>query len=155
LGVVGALVRYGDIIGTIRYIPLGRGLAPCDKLVHQYDIDPELLEDSWEVGRLVLDPNFRSSTESLKRCLFLTLVDLLEDTQVENLFASCSPVLSRLYRRFGFTVLVKEACEDAEGTYCLIQGYVPEVLKALATSAEERAIVARIEALRMKEALPC
>ena len=135
---------------------MSRGLAPCDKLVCQHDIAPELLEESWEVGRLVLDPQYRSGFESLKRSLFLTLVDLLEDHSVENLFASCTPVLSRLYRRFGFSVMVKEASADAEGTYCLIHGHVPAVLKALAATLEERAIVERILALRTaREALPC
>lgn len=149
-------MRYGEYFGTIRYLPMGRGLAPCDKLVDQYDVAPELLEQCWEVGRLVLDPQYRSSTESLKRCLFLTLVDLLEDVSVENLFASCTPVLSRLYRRFGFSVLVKEACADAEGTYSLIHGHVPDVLRALAATPEERAVVQRILAVRAAgEALPC
>lgn len=150
------MVRYGEYIGTIRYLPMGEGVAPCDNLIRQHEISPELLEDSWEVGRLVMDPQYRSSTESLKRCLFLTLTDLLEDTCVENLFASCTPLLSRLYRRFGFSVLVKDAAVDAEGNYCLIHGHVPAVLKALAQSAAETALVNRILALRAaKEALPC
>lgn len=135
---------------------MGQGVAPCDKLIRQHDIAPELLEDSWEVGRLVMDPQYRSSTESLKRCLFLTLTDLLEDTHVENLFASCTPLLSRLYRRFGFSVLVKDAAVDSEGSYCLIHGPVPNVLRSLAQSAEESALVDRILALRAtEEALPC
>jgi hypothetical protein len=108
------------------------------------------------VGRLVLDPQYRSGFESLKRLLFLSLVDVLEEHPVDNLFASCTPVLSRLYRRFGFSVLVKDASEDAQGSYSLIHGHVPEVLRALAVTAKERAQVDRILALRhAKEALPC
>lgn len=153
---MGALARFGVPFGTIRYLPLSRGLAPCDKLVGQYDVAPELLQDGWEVGRLVLDPRYRSGFESLKRCLFLTLVDLLEDHSVENLFASCTPVLSRLYRRFGFSVLVKDACADGEGSYSLIHGHVPDVLRALAATPQEKAMVGRILALRAAtEALPC
>lgn len=156
MGVVGALVRYGEYIGTIRYLPMGQSLAPCDNLIAQHAIPPEFLEDSWEVGRLVMDPQYRSSTESLKRCLFLTLADLLDDTPVDNLFASCTPLLSRLYRRFGFEVLVKDVCAGPEGNYCLIHGHVPRVLKALAESASERAEVERLLALRhTREALPC
>lgn len=149
-------MRYGEYIGTIRYLPMGLGLAPCDKLIAQYDIAPELHEDSWEVGRLVMDPQYRSSTESLKRCLFLTLADLLEDKPVDNLFASCTPLLSRLYRRFGFEVLAKDVGAGAEGSYCLIHGHVPRVLEALAESASERAVTERLLALRAtREALPC
>jgi hypothetical protein len=75
---------------------------------------------------------------------------------VENLLASCTPVLARLYRRFGFSVLAKDACADAEGRYSLIHGHVPDVLTALASTAKEKAIVGRILALRAaKEALPC
>jgi hypothetical protein len=135
---------------------MNRGLAPCDKLVRQHDIPEGLLDDSWEVGRLVLGPEYRSGFESLKRLLFLSLVDILDQHPVDNLFASCTPVLSRLYRRFGFSVLVKDASEDAEGSYSLIHGHVPEVLRALAATAEERTQVDRILALRhAREALPC
>jgi N-acyl-L-homoserine lactone synthetase len=133
-----------------------RGLAPCDKLVRQHAIPESLLDDSWEVGRLVLDAQYRSGFDSLKRLLFLSLVDILEHHPIDNLFASCTPVLSRLYRRFGFSVLVKDASQDAEGSYSLIHGHVPEVLRALAATGEERAQVERFLALRHAgEALPC
>lgn len=153
---VGAFVRYGEYVGTIRYLPMNEGLAPCDQLAHRHDIDPDLLDSSWEVGRLVLAPQYRSGPEALKRFLFLTLVDLLEHTPVDNLFASCTPVLSRLYRRFGFTVLVKEASHDAQGSYSLIHGAVPAVLRALAANDAERQLSE--ELLGMREAagvLPC
>jgi hypothetical protein len=156
VGVVGALVRFGEYIGTIRYLPMDQGLAPCEALLrrHRIALDPQ--ETSWEVGRLVLAPRFRSGPDSLKRFLFLTLVDLLEEDPVDKLFASCTPLLSRLYRRFGFSVLVKDASQDAHGSYSLIQGQVPEVLRALAASREERAQVERLLAGRERiEALPC
>jgi N-acyl-L-homoserine lactone synthetase len=135
---------------------MNRGLAPCDKLVRQHAIPESLLDESWEVGRLVLDPHYRSGFDSLKRLLFLSLVDILDHHPIDNLFASCTPVLSRLYRRFGFSVLVKDASQDAGGSYSLIHGHVPEVLRALAATAEERAQVERFLALRHAgEALPC
>jgi N-acyl-L-homoserine lactone synthetase len=135
---------------------MNQGLAPCDKLVRQHAIPESLLDDCWEVGRLVLDPHYRSGFDSLKRLLFLSLVDILDNHPIDNLFASCTPVLSRLYRRFGFSVLVKDASQDAEGSYSLIHGHVPEVLRALAATAEERAQVERYLALRHAgEALPC
>ena len=133
------------------------GLAPCEKLLDLHHIPEDLREESWEVGRLVLGQQYRSGPDSLKRCLFLTLVHLIENTKVENLFASCTPLLSRLYRRFGFSVLVKDASRDSEGnTYSLIHGTVPEVLRALAGNAEEREIAEEILALReTAEVLPC
>lgn len=133
-----------------------QGLAPCEKYVQRHDIPEELRQQSWEVGRLVLGPQYRSGPESLKRCLFLTLVHLIEHTEVENLFASCTPVLSCLYRRFGFNVLVKNVAEDGEGTYSLIHGTVPDVLRALAGSDAERELAEEILALREgAEVLPC
>ena len=93
---------------------------------------------AWEVGRLVLAPEYRTGPEALKRCLFLTLAHLVDNMQIENLFATCTPVLSRLYRRFGFSVMVKDACQGAEGSYSLIHGDVATVFRALAGSEQER-----------------
>jgi hypothetical protein len=154
--VVGAFVRYGEYIGTIRYLPMNEGLAPCDALAARHGVADELLEHSWEVGRLVLAPQYRSGPDALKRCLLLTLVHLIEQIPVDNLFASCTPVLSRLYRRFGFNVLVKDASQDAEGSYSLIHGKVPDVLRALVNTDAERQRAEEI--LAMREAamvLPC
>jgi hypothetical protein len=126
-----------------------QGLAPCEKLVAEHTVPDELREQSWEVGRLVLAPRYRSGPDSLKRCLYLTLVHLIENTEVENLFASCTPVLSRLYRRFGFDVLVKDAARDEQGaSFCLIHGTVPKVLRALAGTDAERDEAEEILALR-------
>lgn len=135
---------------------MNEGLAPCDALASRHGIDAELLQASWEVGRLVLAPQYRSGPDALKRCLLLTLVHLIEQTEVDNLFASCTPVLSRLYRRFGFNVLVKDASQDAEGSYCLIHGRVPEVLRALVNTDAERRMAEEILGMReAAEVLPC
>lgn len=145
---MGAFLRFGEYIGTIRLLPMDHGLAPCEKLVARHGIAPELRHGSWEVGRLVLAPRYRSGPDSLKRCLFLTLVHLIENTDVENLFASCTPLLSRLYRRFGFNVVVKDASHEEGETYSLIHGTVPDVLRALAGTPEERRQAENILALR-------
>jgi hypothetical protein len=156
LGVVGAFVRYGEYIGTIRYLPMTEGLAPCEALLRRHGIPEELQEASWEVGRLVLAPQYRSGPETLKRFLFLTLMDLLDHSPVDNLFASCTPVLSRLYRRFGFEVLVKDASQDAGNTYSLIHGHVPTVLRALAADAAEKRAAEEALALYARGGLlPC
>lgn len=129
---------------------MNQGLAPCEQLVRRHQVDESLCGAAWEVGRLVLAPQYRSGPEALKRCLYLTLVYLLEHTDVENLFASCTPVLSRLYRRFGFSVIVKDASQDAQGSYSLIHGTVPSVLRALASTEIERHSAEAI--LRQREA---
>lgn len=153
---VGAFVRYGEYIGTIRYLPMNEGLAPCDALVRRHGIPDHLLERSWEVGRLVMDPRYRSSPEALKRCLLLPLLHLIKQIPVDNVFASCTPALSRLYRRFGFQVLVRDAAQDAEGSYALIHGRVPDMLRALVVGEAEKRMVENV--LAMREAsmvLPC
>jgi len=124
------------------------GLAPCENLLERHDIDTEMRSEAWEVGRLVLAPQYRSGPEVLKRCLYLTLVHLIESTSVQNLFASCTPVLSRLYRRFGFSVIVREASEDANGTYSLIHGTVPSVLRALSSGIVDQHVAEAMLAMR-------
>ncbi|HEY8359724.1 MAG TPA: N-acetyltransferase [Ramlibacter sp.] len=133
------------------------GLAPCEHLVERHAVDEGLRDESWEVGRLVLAPRFRSGPEVLKRCLYLTLVHLIETTAVENLFASCTPLLSRLYRRFGFDVMIREASQDANGSYSLIHGQVPQVLRALSGDPIEREVAEAMLAqrLRQREAVTC
>ncbi len=89
-------------------------------------------QHSWEVGRLVLAQEYRSGQDLLKRCLFLTLHHLCKNAEVNHLYASCSHVLSRLYRRFGFTVVEKNVLlQETEKTYTLIHGHPPLVLAAL------------------------
>jgi hypothetical protein len=135
---------------------MNEGLAPCEALLRRHGVGAELQQASWEVGRLVLAPQYRSSPEALKRCLLLTLVHLIGQTEVENLFASCTPVLGRLYRRFGFKVLVQDASRDAEGSYCLIHGPVASVLRALVSTEAERRMAEEILAPREAAgALPC
>lgn len=130
---VGAFECHGTIIGTIRLIPMNQGLAPCEAVLQQQSLLPgHYYEDSWEIGRLVLAPQYRQGQETLKKCLLLTLLHLVETVNIKNGFALCNPVLGRLYRRFGFTVVAKNACEGATGAFSLIHGAVPTVLRALA-----------------------
>ena len=154
---VGGFLWQGEFIGTIRLLPMTHGLAPCENLLERHAVDTDLRHEGWEVGRLVLAPQYRSGPEVLKRCLYLTLVHLIESTSVENLFASCTPVLSRLYRRFGFSVIVREASQDVNGTYSLIHGTVPSVLRALSSGIVEQEVAEAMLAMRTgtKETVPC
>jgi hypothetical protein len=111
---------------------MDQGLAPCEEILRrQSPLPAHCREGSWEVGRLVLSPEYRSGAEALKRCLVLTFHYLVRTTNIQNGFAMCSPVLSRLYRRFGFSVLAKDAWQDAAGSMSLIHGSVAAVLQAM------------------------
>jgi len=120
---------------------MNQGLAPCEAVLQRQSLLPaRFYEASWEVGRLVLAPQYRSGPEALKRCLFLTLLYLVRNREIKNLFATCTPVLGRLYRRFGFTVMVKDACRDPAESFSLIHGPVGTVLRALAGSEAESSL---------------
>jgi len=96
------------------------------------DRENPLWRESWEVGRLVLDPIYRGDQDLLKHCLFLTLDDLCRNALANNLFASCSHVLSRLYRRFAFATLYSKIhLPRTEKVYSLIHGTPDMVLAAL------------------------
>lgn len=115
----------------MRFVPLLRGLSPLDPLLAEH-VAPHLTERAWEFGRLVLDPSCRSGPELVRRSIFLGVEHLAEHTDAENVFASCTPALARLYRRYGFSVVTsKVAAADAE-PYCLIHGEVGAVLRASA-----------------------
>ena len=138
---MGAFTLRGTYIGTLRLIPMDRGLAPCEAILERQSLLPaSYYEASWEVGRLVLAPQYRSSPEALKRCLFLTLLYLVRTKDIQNLFATCNPVLGRLYRRFGFPGMMKDACEGTAEPFSLIHGVVPTVLRALAGDESERSL---------------
>jgi predicted GNAT family N-acyltransferase len=130
---VGAFECRGAVFGTVRVLPMNLGLAPCDEVLdRQPHLPPGIREHGWEVGRLVLAPAYRAGPELLRRCLALTLLDMVDHAPVQNIFASCRPALARLYRRFGYTVLVKDVGgPDAADAYMLIHGDVAAVLRAV------------------------
>lgn len=133
---MGGFEWQGEFIGTIRFVPVGLGLAPCEGILARHGVAPELLQDGWEVGRLVLAPQYRSNAELLKCCLRLTFMQFLEVTHRANAFATCTPVLGRLYRRFGFSVLLKDAGRNNGEDYSLIHGTVESVREAIAAAGD-------------------
>jgi N-acyl-L-homoserine lactone synthetase len=129
---------------------MDRGLAPCETLLQGQSLLPaHCYEGSWEVGRLVLAPEYRSGPEALGKCLFLTLMHLVQTTNIRNVFAVCTPLLSRLYRRFGCSVIVKDACEGPTEKLSLIHGKASSVLLALAGNDAERSL-AELQLARRK-----
>lgn len=134
---------------------MGLQLAPCDAFARGQALPPGCLDGSWEVGRLVLAPEYRTGPDALRRCLFLTLVYLIEHTGVQNFFASCNPLLARLYRRFGFSALGRVDAAQGCEPFVLIHGSVQDVMEALAGDAAERSRAERLLALRTAGARPC
>jgi predicted GNAT family N-acyltransferase len=130
---VGAFELHGEIIGTIRVVPMALGLTLTETLLEQAGSPRDLpRQASWEVGRLVLAQEYRSDPEALRRCLYLALSYLCRHTDAQNLYATCSHVLSRLYRRFGFSAFAKDVVlQGTEKSYTLIHGYSTQVLGAL------------------------
>jgi hypothetical protein len=157
LGLVGAFLYHGQTIGTIRFIPMGFGLSPCEQVLREQPIDAALLEGSWEVGRLVLASRYRQGADTLRQCLFLTLVHLIEHTGVQNFFATSNPVLARLYRRFGFSQVARVRPTDPSAEpFLLIHASVQAVLEGLAADdAQRERAQALLELRRMPEATPC
>ena len=133
---VGAFECLGRVIGTVRILPMNQGLAPCDAvLASRPSLPGGLHGDGWEVGRLVLAPEYRAGPELLRHCLALTLLHMVERVPVRNIFASCKPVLARLYRRFGYSVLVRDVPGPDGEAYCLIHGMIDTVMRAVADQA--------------------
>lgn len=133
---VGAFEYSGRLVGTMRAVPIGMGLAPCEAILGgATPVQHDLLAGAWEIGRLVLAPGYRSGYDSLKRCMRMAFLFLVAHADFRNGFAVCSPTLARLYRRFGFNLLQKGVATTEAGTFNLIHGPVPAILDALAGEA--------------------
>lgn len=113
---------------------MGYGLTLTDTLLEQLGPQaPALAAGDWEVGRLVLAPEYRSDVNALRYCLHLALEYAREHARVDRLFASCNPVLGRLYRRFAFTAFARDVLlSGTSKSYTLIGGSLEGVAWALA-----------------------
>jgi hypothetical protein len=113
---------------------MGHSLTLTEALVSTLgDLGPDIRLGDWEVGRLVLAPSYRTDVDSLRHCLHLALEYARAHAQVRRLFATCTPVLSRLYRRFAFSVYAREVpLVGTAKTYTLISGEFDDVGRALA-----------------------
>ncbi len=112
---------------------MGYHLTLTETLLQQMDAQaPAVGPTSWEVGRLVLAPEHRSDVEALRRCLALAITYACEQTHIAHLYASCTHVLSRLYRRFAFAVFARDVpLPGSQKVYTLIRGTGADVAAAL------------------------
>jgi hypothetical protein len=120
-----------QLIGTIRFVPMTHGLTLTERLLDKIGRGSRS-PLNWDSGRLVLATGYRYGNDFLAYCLFLALQHLMKHESVEYLFASCSHVLSRLYRRFGFEVIEKNVhLLGINKEYTLICGDAMIVLETL------------------------
>jgi predicted GNAT family N-acyltransferase len=139
--VVGAFEWDDEFIGTMRFLPMGRGLSPAEDLLKERGAGVLAAKGNWEFGRLVLDPRYRAGAEMLERCVHLAVSHLVQHFPCGYAFASCTPALSRLYRRFGFSVIASDVrVPGEERPYHLIQAAISDVLAASARSAAGHAM---------------
>jgi hypothetical protein len=127
----------GDWIGTVRIVPLGYQLTLTETLMPFAGPDvPAMSPGDWEVGRLVLAPEYRTDVHALRLCLRLALQYAFATARVDYLHATCTHVLSRLYRRFGFAEIARDVpLPDTSKVYTLIRGSAAAVAQGLAGPA--------------------
>lgn len=112
---------------------MGYQLTLTDTLLLSLGEDrPPPRPSDWEVGRLVLAPEHRSDVGALRHCLHLTLAHIRAHAEVGDLYASCTHVLARLYRRFGFDAIARDVpLAGTDKRYTLIRGSAPAVAASL------------------------
>jgi predicted GNAT family N-acyltransferase len=118
-------------------VPLGYQLTLTETLIPHAGADvPSTGLGDWEVGRLVLAPEYRTDVDALRHCLNIALKYACSADRVDHLFATCTHVLSRLYRRFGFAVVAREVpLPGTPKTYTLIRGSSRDVAVGLSHQA--------------------
>ena len=142
LGVVVAIMRSGEPIGTMRFVPAGHGVTLTERFWGHASAGTVLVgPDSWEVGRLIMAPEHRNA-ELLPRCMTLAFLELMQNATVQHLHASCHMRMTRLFRRFGFKI--HTTCTTGSGKDCaLIHGEVNAVANALKVASAGQPAAAR------------
>jgi len=118
-------------------VPLGYQLTLTETLLpHAGPGVPAPGPGDWEVGRLVLAPEYRTDVDALRHCLRIALQYACGSARVDHLFATCTHVLSRLYRRFGFEVIAREVpLPGTPKAYTLIRGGAADIAAGLSYRA--------------------
>jgi hypothetical protein len=131
----------GELVGTVRAVPIGHGLTLVEKLRSHLGMPSgDSYLGGWEMGRLVISPEYRGGPESLKGFLYLSLSFLNRISPVGNLHAACTPALARLYRRFGLAMIARDVpLPGTDKTYTLIHGAYERVISALSETDDRPA----------------
>jgi hypothetical protein len=80
----------------------------------------------------VLAPAYRSDVDALRHCLRLSLEYVQEHDTIKRLYATCTHVLSRLYRRFAFRAFAHDVpLLGTSKTYTLISGCADEISRTI------------------------
>ncbi|WP_427912176.1 hypothetical protein ACPWT1_16210 [Ramlibacter sp. MMS24-I3-19] len=145
-GVVVAVYRHSRLLATLRFVPTGHRLTGAERLLNAFPFDTSILGDgSWEVGRVIMDPEDRR-LDLLVECLALTLEKLMQLKHVRHFHATTTLAMARLWRRVGMRTVV--TATGTSGTrYALVHARVEDVASALQqlqsrTSFERAALVA-------------
>lgn len=131
VGIVLAIFQEGVPIATIRFVPGGHGLTVTERYWGHVSKGTDILgPNNWEVGRLVMAPENRRA-DLLPRCMSMALSELLEHAEVEQFHASCGAHMTRLYRRFGFSVRATSVTPTSGKDCALIHAPLESVARAL------------------------
>jgi len=130
LGLVTAVYRENRPVATLRFVPTGHGLTGAERLLEKMPFDASILgEGSWEVGRVIMEPEDRHP-DLLLECLSVTLEELMQRGDVRHFHATTTLAMARLWRRVGMRTVV--TAYGASGTrYALVHGRVEDVARAL------------------------
>lgn len=147
VGFVVAFYRGAKLIATMRFVPSGHRLTAAERVRGGIGGNTEILgTGNWEVGRLIVDPQERSP-EVLQRCLSLALQALIEQREVVHFYAIATPVMARLWRRFGMHPAAS-LCGASGRKFMLVSGHVSDVAAALEVPLTGRHAIRDVESHR-------
>lgn len=144
MGFVTAMYRGSKLVATMRFVPSGLRLTAAERLPDGIgEAGNRILgAGNWEVGRLIVSPDERSP-ELLQDCLTLALRALIEERDVDHFYAIATPVMARLWRRFGMRPAAP--LRGASGRdFMLVAGHVSAVATALEVPLPARRGVAPV-----------
>jgi predicted GNAT family N-acyltransferase len=130
IGLVTAAYREDRPVATLRLVPTGQGLTGAERLLEKVRFDGSILEEgSWEIGRVIMQPEDRHP-DLLLQCLRATLEAVMQREYVRDFHATTTLAMARLWRRVGMRTVLTTT--GASGTkYCLVHGRVEDVAAAL------------------------